>query len=293
MNTEGFNAIGNPDLRTDAEKWIYVRFWDEMRNVADNFSSYRFDHVAQDLYQFVWNDYCDWFVELAKLALNGDDAEAARSTRHTLLYLLEATLRALHPIIPFITEDIWQEIAPRLGLEQTSILERDYPCSDSAHFPTETTKISTLIGAVIQVRSLRSGLGVSPNRAVPLFIEAGASDKGLLGSIAPMLQALCNVKRIEWLPPGSTPPPSATATMFEVVFRIPLDGLIDPDAERARLKKEIARIEGEIRKCEGKLGNANFVDHAPPAVVEQERNRLADWSTQLGVLRAQAEKLRA
>ncbi|TAN01327.1 MAG: valine--tRNA ligase [Rhodanobacteraceae bacterium] len=311
MNTEGFIAHGEPELRTAAEKWIYQQFWDELQAVADNFRTYRFDLLAQDLYQFVWNEYCDWFVELAKIALNGADAEDARSTRHTLLYMLEAALRALHPVIPFITEEIWQSVAPRLSLTEDSILERVYPRIDAqpekltgaqlaefqAHtrrFPQESTQIGgTLIPAAIKIRSLRSGLGVSPNRMVPLLVEGDIGAQGLLGSIAPMLRNLCNIDRIEMLPAGTPPPPSAAAPMLGAVLHIPLEGLIDLDAERARLKKEIARIEGEIRKCEGKLGNANFVDHAPAAVVEQERVRLADWNTQLDALRGQADRLSA
>ena len=308
MNTEGFQASGEPPLRTAAEKWIYVRFWNEMKSVAANFAAYRFDLVAQDLYQFVWNDYCDWFVELAKLALTGDDEADAQSTRHTLLYVLEAALRALHPIIPFITEEIWQEVAPRLGQDGGSILARSYPCIDphpeqlsgeapedfQAHtrrFPIESTRIETLIGAVNQVRSLRSQLGVAPARRVPLLIEGTLDDPGQFASITPMLRALCRLESIEHLPAGAAPPASAAAPLAGAVVHIPLAGLIDLDAERARVGKELKRIESEIAKCQAKLGSATFVAHAPAAVVEQERQRLTDWGAQLAALREQATRL--
>ena len=308
MNTEGFQAGGEPPLRTAAEKWIHVRFWDAMQGVAENFAAYRFDLVAQDLYQFVWNDYCDWFVELAKLALGGENQEAATSTRHTLLYVLEAALRALHPIVPFITEEIWQEVAPRLGLDAGSILARPYPCVDphpeqlsggaledfQAHtrrFPLESTQIETLIIAVNEVRSLRSQLGVSPARLVPLLIEGVLDDTGLFDSITPMLRALCRVERIEYLPAGTTPPASAAKPLFGAVVHIPLAGLIDLAAERARAAKEIKRVEAEIAKCQAKLGSATFVANAPAAVVEQERQRLADWGLQLTTLREHAVRL--
>ena len=300
MNTEGFSARGEPPLHTAAEKWIYVCFWDEMRSVAENFAAYRFDLVAQDLYQFVWNDYCDWFVELAKLALGGEDQEAADSTRHTLLYVLEAALRALHPIVPFITEEIWQEVAPRLGLQAGSILERPYPdpnsdrgsavASDHA-VRRSANEIETLRIAAIQVRSLRSQLGVSPARLVPLLIEGALDDAGLFDSITPMLRALCRLEHIEHLPAGAVPPASAAKPLFGAMARIPLAGLIDLDAERARVAKELKRVETEIAKCQAKLGSATFVANAPAAVVEQERRRQTDWSAQLAALREQAARL--
>ena len=308
MNTEGFSASGEPPLRTAAEKWIQQRFWWCMQRIDTHFANFRFDLVAQDLYQFVWNDYCDWFVELAKLALNGEDKAAAASTRHTLLYVLEAALRALHPIVPFITEEIWQEVAPRLGLDAGSILARPYPCVDphpeqlsggaledfQAHtrrFPLESTQIETLIIAVNEVRSLRSQLGVSPARLVPLLIEGALDDTGLFDSITPMLRALCRVERIEYLPAGTTPPASAAKPLFGAVVHIPLVGLIDLDAERARVAKELKRVETEIAKCQAKLGSATFVANAPAAVVEQERQRLADWGLQLKTLREHAARL--
>ncbi len=300
MNTEGFRASGEPPLRTAAEKWIQVRFWNEMRSVAANFAAYRFDLVAQDLYQFAWNDYCDWFVELAKLALNGDDAADAQSTRHTLLHVLEAILRALHPITPFVTEEIWQEVAPRLGLQAGSILERPYPDPDSdpggaiafGHAVSRSAnEIETLRIAAIQVRSLRSQLGVAPARLVPLLIEGTLDDPGQFGSIMPMLRALCRLERIEHLPAGATPPPSAASPLLGAVAHIPLAGLIDLDAERARVAKELKRVEGEIAKCQAKLGSATFVANAPAAVVEQERQRLTDWGAQLAALREQAARL--
>ena len=300
MHTEGFQARGEPSLRTAAEKWIHVRFWDAMQSVAENFAAYRFDLVAQDLYQFVWNDYCDWFVELAKLALGGEDQEAADSTRHTLLYVLEAALRALHPIVPFVTEEIWQEVAPRLGLQAGSILERPYPdpnsdrgsavASDHA-VRRSANEIETLRIAAIQVRSLRSQLGVSPARLVPLLIEGALDDAGLFDSITPMLRALCRLEHIEHLPAGAVPPASAAKPLFGAMARIPLAGLIDLDAERARVAKELKRVETEIAKCQAKLGSATFVANAPAAVVEQERRRQTDWSAQLAALREQAARL--
>ncbi|MHB1284580.1 MAG: valine--tRNA ligase, partial [Metallibacterium scheffleri] len=198
MHTEGFSAAGEPTRVTLAEKWIHQRFWWTMELVTREFRNYRFDLVAHHLYQFVWNDYCDWFVELAKLALHGDDKAAAQSTRHTLLYILEGILRALHPITPFVTEEIWQEVAPRLGLTQPSILARPYPDvrepsaeMNAAEYAEaqarilatavtlETSRITFLIDAVERLRSIRSQFGLAPSRQVPLLIEGQLIDPEL------------------------------------------------------------------------------------------------------------------
>ncbi|MHB8569224.1 MAG: valine--tRNA ligase [Metallibacterium sp.] len=308
MHTEGCSVSGTPALHTAAEQWIEACLQHTLRAVADNIAAYRFDLVAQDLYQFVWNDYCDWFLELAKLALNGDDAAAATSTRHTLLYILESILRALHPITPFITEEIWQEVAPRLGLiadhadrargvqacGAASILLRPYPQPQLQRGQTlahASVHITSLIEAVERVRSLRSQLGVSPARAVPLLVEGTMDDSDLFQDIAPMLRALCRIERIDTLPFGAVPPPSAASPLFGAVVHLPLAGLIDLDAERARLARELKRIESEIAKCEAKLGSATFVANAPAAVVEQERQRLDKWRDDHAKLGAQALRL--
>ena len=308
MHTEGCGVSGTPALHTAAEQWIEACLQHTLRAVADNIAAYRFDLVAQDLYQFVWNDYCDWFLELAKLALNGDDTAAATSTRHTLLYILESILRALHPITPFITEEIWQEVAPRLGLIAdhadrargvqecgvASILLRPYPQPQLQRGQTlahASVHITSLIEAVERVRSLRSQLGVSPARAVPLLVEGTMDDSDLFQDIAPMLRALCRIERIDTLPFGAVPPPSAASPLFGAVVHLPLAGLIDLDAERARLARELKRIESEIAKCEAKLGSATFVANAPAAVVAQERQRLDKWRDDHAKLGAQALRL--
>ena len=308
MHTEGCGVSGTPALHTAAEQWIEACLQHTLRAVADNIAAYRFDLVAQDLYQFVWNDYCDWFLELAKLALNGDDTAAATSTRHTLLYILESILRALHPITPFVTEEIWQEVAPRLGLiadhadrargvqacGAASILLRPYPQPQLQHGQTlahASVHVTSLIEAVERVRSLRSQLGVSPARAVPLLVEGTMDDSGLFQDIAPMLRALCRIERIDTLPFGAVPPPSAASPLFGAVVHLPLAGLIDLDAERARLARELKRIESEIAKCEAKLGSATFVANAPAAVVEQERQRLDKWRDDHAKLGTQALRL--
>ena len=278
---------------TEAEHWILTRLHATLAEVEQHFATYRFDHLAQALYEFVWNEYCDWFLELSKPALNGNDAGAAASTRHTLLVVLETALRALHPIIPFITEEIWQAVAPQLGLTESSILERAYPRADEfAIDEAATGEIEWFKAVLTGVRKIRSEMNIAPGKAIPLLLADGdAEDRRRTGKFSAQIEFLARCEAPRWLSSSEEEPAAAAAVVGNLRVLIPLAGLIDLDAERARLTREIARIQGEIRKCEGKLGNANFVDHAPAAVVEQERARLADWNAQIDALRGQTEKL--
>jgi valyl-tRNA synthetase len=290
------SRIPNPEsrLQTDAERWILARLGAMLAEVETQFAAYRFDLAAQALYEFTWNDYCDWFLELSKPALNGSDAAAAASTRHTLLFVLEALLRALHPLIPFVTEEIWHNVAPLLGIEGDSISLQPWPeAGDLAQrYAAAEADIEWLKEAVSGLRRVRNELGLAPTRAVPLLLEAGsASDRERAARFAESIGFLARIESQRWLGEGEAPPPAAAAVVGELRLLVPLEGLIDLDAERARLDKEIARIGAEIGKCEGKLGNATFVQNAPAAVVEQERARLADWSTKLAALREQRERL--
>ncbi|KAF1686593.1 valine--tRNA ligase [Pseudoxanthomonas broegbernensis] len=295
MNTEGASFSGAPRPATDAEKWILARLAAVAAQAQEHFAAYRFDLLAQALYEFAWNEFCDWFVELAKPALGGDDAQAAASTRHTLLYVLESLLRLLHPLVPFVTEELWRQAAPRVGVEGDSISLRPYPLpGDFAGQGCAAAEadVEWLKSMVSALRRVRSELGVSPGKAVRLLLAAGtAQDRDRIERFASQLRFLLRLEAIEWLDAGADAPASATAIVGELKLLVPLEGLVDLDAERVRLDKEIKRVQAEIGKCNGKLGNATFVANAPAAVVEQERARLADWSTQLAGLQAQRERL--
>jgi valyl-tRNA synthetase len=284
---------GEGEAKTEAERWILTKLHATLAEVEQHFTTCRFDHLAQALYEFVWNEYCDWFLELSKPALNGDDAKAAASTRHTLLAVLEAALRALHPIIPFITEEIWQQVAPQLGLKGSSILERAYPRTDEfAVDEAASAEIEWFKAVLTGVRKIRSEMNIAPGKVIPLLLADGdAEDRRRAGKFSAQIEFLARCEAPRWLAPDESEPAAAAAVVGSLRVLIPLAGLINLDAERTRLAKEIARIKSEIGKCEGKLGNANFVDHAPTAVVEQERARLADWSGQLDALRMQMERL--
>jgi len=279
-------------LKTEAEKWIVARLRATLAEVEAQMKLYRFDLVAQALYEFVWNEYCDWFVELAKPALNGDDAAAAESTRHTLLAVLETALRALHPITPFITEEIYQSVAPLLGLKETSITQRPYPRAEDflADDTAASADIEWLRTVLTQVRRIRSEMNIAPGKTIPLLYANGsADDRARAETFAAQIAFLAKAQSQRWLAAGETEPACAAAIVGDMRILIPLAGLIDLDAEKARLTKEIQRLDGETGKSKAKL--ANFGPNTPAAVVEKEHQRLAEFAATLAALRAQLDKL--
>ncbi|OOG66126.1 valine--tRNA ligase [Rhodanobacter sp. B04] len=278
---------------TEAERWILTRLKQTLGEVEQHFVTYRFDLLAQSLYEFVWNEYCDWFLELSKPALNGDGANAAASTRHTLLVVLESVLRALHPIIPFITEEIWQSVAPKLKLTDDSLMQRPWPRADEiAADDAATAEIEWFKSVLNGIRKIRSEMNISPAKTIPLLLADGdAGDRARVAKFATQIAFLARTEAPQWIESGADEPAAAAAVVGTLRVMIPLAGLIDLDAEKTRLAKEISRIEIEIKKCEGKLGNANFVANAPAEVVTQEHQRITDWNTTLTALREQAQKL--
>ncbi|MCO5546353.1 valine--tRNA ligase [Xylella fastidiosa] len=286
---DGQDVPRTPQPRTDAEQWILSRLAAVTAEAHAQFAAYRFDLLAQALYEFAWNEFCDWFVELAKPALNGDDTQAAASTRHTLLYVLETLLRLLHPLIPFITEELWCQVAPRLGIQATTLMLRPYPQPqqlETTAFANAAADIEWLKIMVSALRRIRSTLNVPPSRRISLLLQGGQEvDRRRITHFAIALHFLLKLEHIDWLSATTAAPPSATAIVGSLKLLVPLEGLIDVDAERARLDKEIKRVESEIDKSNGKLSNAVFVQNAPTAVVEQERSRLREWTTQLNGLR--------
>ena len=299
MNCEGFVAPSSaPAALTLFEKAILVELADTLDEVQTQFGLYRFDLASQALYQFVWNSFCDSFVESAKPALNGDDARVADSMRHTLLYVLEAVLRALHPIIPFITEEIWQTVAPHLGIAGGSISVQKYPSSEQMPWHADAayraaTTPATWFGLVIrEIRRIRSESGIPPGKTIPLLFAGGSgADREYAREFAAQISFLARAEPPRWLQANETAPPSAVAVIDELRVLIPLAGLIDLGSEKIRLEKEIKRIDGEIAKCNAKLGKESFVASAPPAIVAQERQRLADFTAASSALREQAALL--
>jgi valyl-tRNA synthetase len=291
MNVDGKDVgldQSRPRTPTIADRWIVAELQHAEEEIRDQLDQYRFDLAAQALYEFVWSEFCDWYLELAKVDLARGDEAAQRATRHTLVRVLEATLRLAHPFIPFITEELWQTVAPLAGRQGETISLQPYPEPDFGRLaPTASTQITTLRALVDSIRSLRSQMGLPPGQKVGAFIAGDVAGVGA-GALVDYLKTLArisDVQFVEALPERDAP--------VQVVhpLRVMLDVQIDVGAERERLAKDIARHEGEIAKARSKLANEGFVGRAPAAVVEQERARLANFSATLESLREQYARL--
>ena len=293
MNTETLDS-GDTELSA-ADRWIRTRFDDTVRSVNQHFESYRLDLAAQAIYEFTWHEYCDWYIELSKAVLQSESASDAqkRGARQTLVGILEALLRLTHPIMPFITEEIWQQVAPRAGRDGDTIMLEPYPLADDAvRDDGAVADIRWVCDFVLGIRQIRGEMDISPGKALPVILDnASERDRDLADRHRVLLQRVGRVESVDVLASGSEPPASATALLGETRLLVPMKGLIDVDAERARLEKQVTRVRADLAKAEAKLGNEKFVNNAPPAVVTQERDRKADFEQQLEALSEQLGKL--
>ena len=270
-----------------ADEWIVGRLQQAESVVEKSFHDYRFDLAAREIYEFVWDEYCDWYLELAKVQLNGNNESVQRATRHTLVNVLEIMLRLAHPIIPFITEELWQKVSPLSGKHGESIMLQPYPKAELAHInKSSMEKMHTLKEIVGACRTLRGEMNLSPAMKVPLL---ATGNQRTLTEFSPYLTALIKLSSVEIIQ-GELPDadaPVAVVGEFKLMLKIE----IDIAKERERLTKEITRIELEITKSETKLSNPNFVKRAPIKVVTQEKDRLSDFRSKLEKITKLFQKL--
>lgn len=277
------------------DRWILSRLQKTIKVAHETLANYRFDLFAHAIYDFTWNEFCDWYLELSKPILTSDKSTAAElnGTRHTLVTVLQNIVKLLHPIMPFITEEIWQRIA--LSDEPSSIMLQSYPVFDNKQVnETIEAELDWLKSIIISIRTIRSEINISPAKVLSvLFSKGTAIDKERYEHNAPLIKSLARLEMVTWLAPEDKHPESATAIVGDLEILIPMAGLINKTEESARLNREIAKLKKDTERAEAKLHNPSFVDKAPPEVVDKEREKLHELKSVLMKLEKQLEKIAA
>ena len=297
MNSEEKQLANSLDSKnlSISDRWIISRFERAIKQVDLAMESYRFDLASQQLYEFIWNEYCDWYVELSKPTLWDEEKnpENAQATRFVLIFILEKTLRLLHPFMPFITEEVWQKIAPLISINGQSIMMESYPTYDRENIDEEAEEhIEWLKGVILSIRNIRGEMDISPAKSINILLRNGSlTDKERMEIHKPYLQKLAKLKDISWLEDGHEAPASATQRFDELEILVPLEGLIDVDAERSRLMKEINKLLSGLKAVETKLNNKKFVNNAPSSIVIKEREKKNQISSTLESFETQLKNL--
>ncbi|TDJ14046.1 MAG: valine--tRNA ligase [Gammaproteobacteria bacterium] len=293
MNTD---QIDDGDIELSAaDHWIRARLDHVIAAVNEQLTAYRLDLAAQAIYEFTWHEFCDWYLELSKPVLQSDDASAAlqRGTRQTLISVLESLLRLMHPFMPFITEEIWQQVAPRAGVEADTIMLRPYPAAgDGAGQDAAVADIEWVRQFILGIRQIRGEMDISPGKLLPVILQnSDETDATRADTYLPLLQRLGRVESIAVLEDDQEPPAAATALLGDLRLLVPMKGIIDVDAERSRLEKRIQRVKTDLERTRGKLDNENFVNNAPSDVVTKEQQRAVEFANTISQLTEQLEKL--
>jgi len=297
MNTEGLDTGLNelPRVYSLPDRWIQSRLQATILAVRESVENYRLDLAAQAIYEFVWNEYCDWYLEAAKVSLQSEDEARQRGTRQTLVTVLESVLRIAHPLMPFITEEIWQRVAPLAGKTGPTIMNQPYPQAEAGRLDEAAVReMAWVMDFLLGVRRIRGEMDIAPGKPLPVLLQNGtAQDRQWLDGSRELLLKLGRLDGVTWLETGEPAPESAIALLGELRILIPMKGLIDKDAELARLDKEIQRIEKDLPRVEGKLADPAFTGKAPPQVVAKEQAKLADMRSNLQQLKEQVERIGA
>jgi valyl-tRNA synthetase len=297
MNTEGKDCGPDGEMEFSlADRWIRSRLGRTIEAATEAFSGYRLDLAARAIYEFTWNEFCDWYLELSKPILQSDDSTEAekRGTRRTLVQVLETLLRLIHPIMPFISEEIWQKIAPLAAVEGRTVSHQPYPIATD--FPVDEdaeAELDWVRDFVLGIRQIRGEMKIPPGKHLDVLLQ-GASDRDVewLERHRRFVTRLARLGGVSVLGGDETPPPSATALLGDVRMLVPMAGLIDAQAELARLGKQLEKLAADLAKSENKLANENFVNNAPEAVVTKERDRVEEMQGAMTRIREQIETMK-
>ncbi len=288
-------SAGEPPFELSvADRWIVSRLQKLEADCAEHFRTYRFDLLSTALYQFIWNEYCDWYLELSKPALQNGTPAQQRGTRRTLVRVLETWLRLLHPLMPFITEEVWQKIAPLAGVQGDTLMLQRYPVAQPDRIDEAAeTEIEWLKGFILGLRQIRGEMDISPGKALPVLVQnASASDLARLERLRASIEFLARVESLRVLAADEPAPQSASALLGDMRLLVPMAGLIDKDAELARLSRQIAKLEADLGKVETRIANPNF-GKAPESVQQQARDLADKQLRDLTALREQSDRIAA
>ncbi|HEX2139390.1 MAG TPA: valine--tRNA ligase, partial [Woeseiaceae bacterium] len=293
MNTEAYGA--GPAEFSPADRWIRSRLNRVIRAVHEHFSAYRLDLAAQSLYDFTWHEFCDWYLELSKSVLQSDESPAAavQGARQTLLEVLETLLRLLHPLIPFITDEIWGEVAKRAGIEGATVMQQSFPeATDGVEDEAAESELDWVMRFILGIRQIRGEMDIAPGKALPVLLQqASDRDRQRAAEHAHLLERVGRIESVRVLNEDEAAPASATALLGDMKLLVPMKGAIDVDAERSRLERQRDRTRKDLQRSTTKLANANFMNNAPANVVTQEKQRAAEFERQIARLDEQLAKL--